>query len=144
MKERHCMKDPLVEAERWLRQAENDLEFAKSGYKEGFFSQVCFLTQQIAEKAVKALRYANGEQFVLGHSIYKLLSDIPEIINKVELMDIAGVLDQYYIPARYPNGLPEGAPFEVYTQKQADEAIIGAERIVKTVESILEIRKKNR
>ena len=49
------MKDPITEAERWLRQAENDLEFAKSGHKEGFFSQVCFLTQQIAEKAVKAL-----------------------------------------------------------------------------------------
>lgn len=36
------MKDPNLEAD---RQAENDLEFAKSGLQKGFYSQVCFLSQ---------------------------------------------------------------------------------------------------
>ncbi len=33
------------------------------------------------------------------------------------------ILDQCYIPARYPNGIPEGAPFEVYTKDHAAEAL---------------------
>ncbi len=52
------MWDSAAEAKRWLRQAENDLEFARLGLREGFFSQACFLAQQSAEKAVKAIGYA--------------------------------------------------------------------------------------
>jgi hypothetical protein len=37
------MNDPAIESGRWLRQAENDLLFARKGFEEGFFSQVCFL-----------------------------------------------------------------------------------------------------
>lgn len=39
------------------------------------------------------------------------------------LRDAAQQLDQYYIPTRYPNGLPGGVPAQVFTQKQASEAI---------------------
>jgi HEPN domain-containing protein len=35
-----------------------------------------------------------------------------------------------YIPTRYPNGLPGGAPFQVYTAAQAVEAIAGARTIL--------------
>ena len=37
------MWDSVAEAERWWRQAENDLEFARLGLREEFYSQVCFL-----------------------------------------------------------------------------------------------------
>jgi hypothetical protein len=33
------------------------------------------------------------------------------------------VLDNFYIPARYPNGRPEGAPFEHYGPRQSTEVI---------------------
>ena len=61
------MWDSRSEAERWLKQAENDLDFARLGLREGFHAQVCFLTQQSAEKAVKAIGYLLGERTVLGH-----------------------------------------------------------------------------
>ena len=54
------MWDSRTEADRWLKQAENDLEFARLGLREGFFAQVCFLAQQSAEKAVKAIGYLHG------------------------------------------------------------------------------------
>ena len=41
--------DSGAEADRWLKQAENDLDFARVGLREGFFAQVCFLAQQSAE-----------------------------------------------------------------------------------------------
>jgi HEPN domain-containing protein len=40
------------------------------------------------------------------------------------------ILDQYYIPTRYPNGIPDGAPFEVYTRDQAAEALETAAAIL--------------
>jgi len=54
------------------------------------------------------------------------------------LHQIAGSLDQFYIPAQYPNGLHEAAPFEVYTKKQAEEAIEGAAKLIALAERIVE------
>ena len=39
-------------------------------------------------------------------------------------------LDQYYVPTRYPNGLPGGVPAEVFTRRQAEEAVAIARRMV--------------
>jgi HEPN domain-containing protein len=45
------------------------------------------------------------------------------------------VLDNYYLPTRYPNGHPEGAPFEHYGPLQSKEAIKYASEILKFVNS---------
>jgi len=63
------MKDSHGEAVRWLRQAENDLDFARLALKKSFFHQACFISQQAAEKALKSIPYALGERVVLGHSL---------------------------------------------------------------------------
>jgi HEPN domain-containing protein len=39
--------DQNEEARRWLSQAVNDLQFAKLAFKENFFSQCCFVSQQV-------------------------------------------------------------------------------------------------
>ena len=49
------------------------------------------------------------------------------------LIEKARVLDNFYIPARYPNSHPEGAPFEHYGPLQGDEAIRYAGEIVSFV-----------
>jgi predicted nucleotidyltransferase len=43
---------------------------------------------------------------------------------------MARVLDNFYIPTRYPNGYPEGAPFEHYGRLQSGEAIKYARSII--------------
>ena len=60
------------EAKRWLKQAMEDLKWAKYLLKEGAYYLVCFLSQQIAEKSLKAYLYYKGEEIVIGHSIHKL------------------------------------------------------------------------
>jgi len=122
------LKESRAEATRWLRQAENDLLFAQLGLRNEFHAQVCFQCQQICEKAVKAIRYCNGERFVYGHSLMELTSGLKELAG---LRDDFAVLDQYYIPTRYPNGLPGGVPYETYTSKQAAQAVRTAERTVR-------------
>ena len=43
--------------------------------------------------------------------------------------EIAETLELHYIPTRYPDALPSGAPFEVYMYEDGEEALHGAERI---------------
>jgi HEPN domain-containing protein len=116
--------DASAEAERWLLQAENDLAFAERGLEFGFFAQTCFLAQQVAEKAAKAVHYAQGARVVMGHSVDGLLAaleaDCPEV---ADLRDGAKELDQHYVPTRYPNGLPGNVPFQAYTAEQARRAL---------------------
>ena len=122
------MKERRVEALRWLRQAENDLLYARLGLREGFSAQVCFLCQQIAEKALKSVHYGKlGKRIVYGHSLVELAQ---ELSLGSDLHRELALLDQYYIPTRYPNGLPGGAPYEVYSQVQAEAAVAVCDRVI--------------
>jgi len=135
------MRNSQQEAARWLSQAENDIAFAEIGLREGFHAQACFLAQQAAEKALKAVHYAEGARFVLGHSVMHLIQELkkqyPDFLQDA---DIAKKLDQYYIPTRYPNGLPEGAPHEFYSSTQATEALVGAKGIIEKARQIIQQR----
>lgn len=97
------------EAARWLETAEEDLEAARVLLRGGKYSHACFLAQQSGEKAVKALWHFIGED-PWGHSIHKLILNLPEGTAKkkmAQIQDEAAVLDRFYIPTRYPNGLPD-------------------------------------
>jgi len=56
-----------------------------------------------------------------------------EIVISEELIEKARVLDNYYIPARYPDSHPDGAPFEHYGSLQSEEAVKYACEILKFV-----------
>lgn len=125
------MWDGAGEARRWLAQAENDLEFARLALRERFFHQTCFIAQQSAEKSVRAIGYGLGDRTIIGHSVVTLAERYAERIDGLgRLMEDAGVLDQFYIPARYPNGLPGGVPFAAFHEPQARAAIEAAERFL--------------
>jgi HEPN domain-containing protein len=49
----------------------------------------------------------------------------------------AGRLDRYYIPARYPNGLPGGTPFQSYTAEDLATALRDVEAIFAAAEPFL-------
>lgn len=68
------MWDARAEAERWRRQAANDAAFARVALGERYYAQACFIAQQAAEKAVKAIAYGLGERVVLGHSLVTLIA----------------------------------------------------------------------
>ena len=68
---------------------------------------------------------------MIGHSVVALLDQlITEHPALAALREVAQQLDQYYIPTRYPNGLPDGIPADVFTRAQAEGAVAGTQRII--------------
>lgn len=114
----------------WLNQATRDLEQAEDSRRAGRHEWACFAAQQAAEKAVKALHLHVGQE-AWGHVVARLLQELPDTIRVPgELVEKGRVLDSFYIPPRYPNSHPEGAPFEHYGPLQGEEAVRYAHEIL--------------
>jgi len=128
------------EARRWLATAEDDLHTARILFENKKFAQCCFFCQQAAEKAVKSLYYAVDAD-PWGHSVFKLLESRPDQFAGggafSTLIDDARRLDQYYIPTRYPNGLPGTLPSQTYSANDGSWAIDAATKIVTSVQQVL-------
>jgi HEPN domain-containing protein len=117
------------EAERWLLTAEEDLEAAILLRDAKKYAQGCFLAQQSGEKAVKALWYLEDAD-PWGHSIQRLVTDFPDrdaLSDFENWIERAALLDKFYIATRYPNGLPDLTPGQVY---RLDDAVRAARRHV--------------
>ncbi len=90
----------------------------------------------MAEKALKAFLYGQGEELVVGHSVRQLCARAAEYEQQfARHLDQWGLLDSYYIPTRYPNGLPDDIPARVYNRQAAEGALSLAQDVVATVES---------
>ena len=129
------------EAQRWLKTASDDLDTAVILEKNGKFAHSCFHAQQAGEKALKAVWYfVDADPW--GHSIKKLIDDLENIELKVynSLLNLkreATILDRFYIPTRYPNGLPDITPDEAYNEEDANTCIKDARKIIDAVQKIL-------
>ena len=119
----------------WFRQAEHDLQHARSARGAGDHDWACFAAQQAAEKAVKALHQARGQE-AWGHSVLRLLEALPEPAPG-PLIEKARGLDAFYVPARYPNGHFTGPAFEYYGPLQSDQALSHAGDVVEFVRQAL-------
>ena len=53
----------ITDVTSWFNKTKDDVLWAKSSLKEGFYSQVCFISQQIAEKAFKSLIFSLQKDF---------------------------------------------------------------------------------
>ena len=119
----------------WFNQAVRDLEQAQDSRRAGRHEWACFASHQASEKAVKALHLHLGQE-AWGHVVAKLLQELPEtVVVPEDLVEKGRVLDNFYIPPRYPNSHPQGAPFEHYGLLQSGEAIQYAREIIEFVRS---------
>lgn len=129
------------EGKRWLMQASEDLRWAVWLAKEGGYHIACFLAQQVAEKALKAFLYYQGEELVLGHSVERLCSAAAAYDAEFgQRSKRWSILDGYYVPTRYPNSLPDGIPANVYTEEAAASSVGLAEEVVAYVKGVIMIR----
>ena len=123
----------------WLDEAEDDLATATDLLRLGRFSKACYFAQQAAEKALKALLIKRLNRYVHTHSVRELLEMVREggIRVSEDLLRVGDILDRYYVPTRYPNAWPSGAPYRHYTEGDAREAIEYANRVMDFVRSNL-------
>jgi len=118
----------------WLRQAQLDLAAARDVAAKGHYEWACFAAQQAAEKGVKALHESMGTE-AWGHSVVELLRGVERVPGGI--LDAAKALDKHYIPSRYPNSHPSGAPGDLYTLPEAERALSDAEKVIHYVQSRL-------
>lgn len=139
-----CSTNGTVEdPEAWKSFADADLRTARVLFEredaEAFARIIVFHAHQAAEKYLKGLLAAHGEEPPRVHSLPELLrraiAYVPEL-DSLELRDAATDLNNYYVPSRYPAEV--GGPTGPVTAKEAIEALTWAESIVSAVRSYLD------
>lgn len=96
-----------LDARRWLRFADEDLESATTllDNPSPLLRNACLLAQQAAEKAVKAILILEDVRFPRTHDIELLITLLPERV-KMSCPD-ASELSQWAVESRYPGDWPE-------------------------------------
>lgn len=128
----------------WLGKAKDDVLWAKSSFRDEFYSPVCFVSQQIAEKALKALVFSLQKDFTPAeikerrtHNLKNLIKIIEKNINIPNTIKVVcQSLDRFYLPTRYPD-VPD--PIGTYTKSVAEKAIKNSEEIINFVEEKLKL-----
>ncbi|MGA2468934.1 MAG: HEPN domain-containing protein [Thermodesulfobacteriota bacterium] len=132
------MKRPHKEESlRWLTQAKDEFQDADDLRKRKRFYLALFHFQQAAEKALKAYLYLKVKSIEVfyTHSIDDLLEMTMDTDPDFKEVAQAKKLDKYYIPTRYPNGLPGGVPSRYFDDpKEAKEAMELAKRVIELAE----------
>ena len=126
----------------WLHQAHSDLDLAAVSAAAGHHEWACFASHQAVEKALKALHLHHGQQ-VWGHGLGRSWRELPPVVGAAlaealsDLEDRLRILDALYIPTRYPDSLPDGAPSDHFGRLQSDDAQRHARSIVDAITTAL-------
>jgi len=133
-------ENPKVEAIRWLTQAEDELKDALYLAESKRYYLSLFLCQQSAEKALKAFIYLKEEEPIFSHSVAILLNIATSMDPDFQSLKYTKRLDDYYIPTRYPNGLPGEVPSRYYDDPdEAQKALEWSKSIVELVRKKIDI-----
>jgi HEPN domain-containing protein len=134
-----------AQAMRWFLTAQDDLQSAEILHTNLKFAQSCFYAQQAGEKALKALYFSRDIE-PWGHSLLKLSKEFvgssEDMRQMKQIEKDSRDLDRYYIPTRYPDGLPGTTPAEAYGSVDSESAIKSAKSILSFVQSKLDTTPK--
>lgn len=111
-------------AKQWLEKAEDDLEVAKITLRRKYYAHVCFLAQQCIEKSLKGYLVHASNAYPRTHKLVDLLGEcVSQNLDFNQFLPGCIIIDQYYIPTRYPDGIPGGGPGGLPDHSEAKEAI---------------------
>lgn len=123
--------DPIGEGRRWLAQARADFVVAEQLRGLGQHFASCFYAQQSAEKALKGALLALSLDPGKTHSVVLLAQALEAAVpGHAGLTVRVGLLDQYYVPTRYPDALPGGIPAQSYVDSDSERALDAARRAI--------------
>jgi HEPN domain-containing protein len=117
-------------AKEWLRFAEYDLRSAEVLLREKIWNEFCFHSQQCAEKTIKAFLVSQGRLVPKTHRLVDLLEEAIKSNSRLsKLREACVILDQYYVPTRYPDAVIGTKSTGLPTQTEAKEALALARKI---------------
>jgi len=124
------------DAKVWMQYSESDLRAAKTLFEStDFFPvQICFLSQQYAEKALKAVLVFEDVYFPKIHDLDRLRDLIPEGWKAKEQFPDLAELTIWAVESRYPGLTPN------VTEKEAADALQLAEAVFEAVATELRER----
>jgi HEPN domain-containing protein len=117
----------------WLLRAKSNLALAAQTRPEGaLWEDQCFLAQQAAEKALKAVYQHRGLMFEFIHDLKKLGKGLERDGLRVpsEVREVIA-LTKYAFETRYPG------PFEPVTEAEYKQALVLAEAVVDWADKII-------
>ena len=114
--------------QQWLDRATEDFAVAQLVLKEQYPAHTCFLSQQCIEKSLKAYLLARTNTYPRTHKLVDLLVQCQQIAPTfARFRTDCTIIDQYYLPTRYPDGIPGGTPGGLPGETEAKEALAAAE-----------------
>lgn len=128
-------------ARAFLKKAESELKLAKIAINHGNYAESCYLSQQAAEKACKALLILFGKE-IYEHVISGYVNEVISEYLLDELKEVPKLLlelEEHWLKSRYP--LKKFGkifdPLEYYTREIAEEAYKKAEKVVRKIKEFL-------
>jgi HEPN domain-containing protein len=128
--------EQILETRRWLKYAEEDLIAAEQMARQDDIAprQACWLAQQSAEKAIKAVLVYLQIKFPKKHDLDALRNQIPDGWQiKIDYPDLS-TLSEWAVEARYPGDWPEAL------EKDAQAATEQARGILLSIQTDLNAR----
>ena len=114
----------------WMEQAKGEFKAAEDLYATRNYAWCCFTCHQAAEKALKAVLENFGSPTV-DYNLMALILEVSKFIQvSKEIEDACRILNRYYIPTRYPNAFPSGAPIHMFNEDDAKEALCHARKVI--------------
>ena len=117
----------------WIKKAQNDYGFATASFREfdDFYSQMCILCHDAAEKFLKGFIASYGSKPERTHDLLNLLNTCLKLSQNTKCLVGLGpycrTLNRYYTPLKYPSHFP------AMTKDQAQEAIDAIGMIKKAI-----------
>ena len=117
------------DAAEWVKMAEDNLATAKILSQNDKFKDAAYYSQQVAEKALKAVQIVKLKRFDKLHDLQELAESVKA---PGEVSTCAKSLTRYYISARYP--LVEE---HAVSEEDVGKAIADAEKVLEWAKQIL-------
>lgn len=121
--------DKGTNSQEWIAKAEED-ELSVNAILSGggHASTACFLSQQMAEKSLKAALAFYAKPLRKVHDLLQLETELLQVLPEIKsLHDQLNLLNRYYIETRYPGDYPE------FTITEAEQAFASAKAVKRFV-----------
>ena len=115
----------------WIKMADDNLATAKVLLQNEKFKDASYYSQQVAEKAFKAVQIAKLKRFDKIHDLQQLVESVKA---PKDISGYAKNLTRYYISARYPL-----AEEQAVNEDDAEKAIADAEKVLEWAKLTLKL-----
>jgi len=121
----------LSEARIWFRQAESNHKFLSVAKKSESYDLVCFLSQQVAEEALKAYLFCQGKEETSTH----VITELCQIASKydegfLQLKNEIEALNYFNIVVNHSNPVESALPSTFFSRADAEKAIATAKEVL--------------